>query len=373
MKKLLTSTFLLLTCSMPAQAYYYMTCDGDKVDWEGTNSKTLRAHTISFEQDPMRNALDRQIARFNFNPSKFRLDVSYGHSDVALKNEKSEIWFSTDQDVLKNRPGFTKMRFECTKFKSKMIEADVVLQGDFSKIDWTYTDDRVSLWTYEGNNSALRTTIMHEFGHVIALLHTIETYGVMGNASRTTNTNGNRARSYLGEDGSSGAVKLYGTNSSNIEDVSVSHWKFVAAGDDPHDDYSEHDRTEVYDSDIKVIEETSNKNSEIHYKVKKGQTIGVQFTYENSGQDEQSVDIGFFLSGNNTITTGDLFLRDNEITITRNSALTLIHNVTIPAWVPSGYYFVGSIIDYNKKLGEQTGSNNISYIGIRVLKDNDEI
>ncbi len=355
-----------------ADAYYYLTCDGNKIDWQ-SNTKTLRAHTESFEQDAMRGALERQITRFNFNPSKFRLSLALNDNSVAFANDQNEIWFSFEQDTLKKRPGVTKMRYKCTHFKSEMLEADVVLQGDFSLINWTYTDDRASLSVYGGDNRALRTTIMHEFGHVMGLLHTIETYGVMGNSSRHNNTNGNRARTYLGEDGSSGAVKLYGTASSHIQDVGVSHWKFEAAGDDPFDDYSQHTRTRVYDLDDNAIEDRESKQGERHYEVKKGQSIQVEFTYENNGQDEQNVKAAYYLSGNNKITTGDLFLGERSFTLSRNTAFTKKKTVNIPAWVPSGFYFVGVIIDYDNGLSETTGSNNATYIGIKVLKEIDEI
>jgi hypothetical protein len=355
-----------------AQAYYYLTCDGDKIDWQ-SNSITMRAHTESFEQDAMRTALETPTDRFNFNPSKFRINLSLNENNIDFANEQNEIWFSYIQDFLDNRPGATQMRYYCTHFKSEFIEMDVVLQGDFSLIDWTYSDDRSSLSVYGGENRALRTTIMHEFGHVMGLLHTIETYGVMGNSSRHSNTNGNRARTYLGEDGSSGAVKLYGTASSNIEDVGVSHWKFKASGDDPYNDYSEHTRTRVYDSDGDLIEDKEKKNGENHYEVKKGQTIQVEFTYENNGQDEQTIYAAYYLSGNNTITTGDLFLDDRPFTIARNTAHRHQKTIKIPAWVPSGLYFVGVIVDYENELSEKTARNNATFIGIKVLKEIDEI
>jgi hypothetical protein len=321
----------------------------------------------------MRDALETQVERFNFNPSKFRLDLSLNEGSVAFANEQNEIWFSFSQDLLDERPGATQMRYTCTNFKSEFVEMDVVLQGDFSLIDWSYTDDRASLSAYGGENRALRTTLMHELGHVMGLLHTIETYGVMGNSSRHNNTNGSRSRTYLGEDGSSGAVKLYGTASSSVEDVGVSHWKFKASGDDPFDDYSEHTRTRVYDSNGDLIEAKEGKDGENHYEVRKGQTIQVEFTYENNGQDEQTVSAGYYLSGNNKITTGDLFLDDRPFTLSRNTAHVHRKTVTIPAWVPSGLYFVGVVIDYDNKLSEKTANNNATYIGIKVLKEIDEI
>lgn len=378
MKTLIASIFSLLLVALPAHAYYYRTCDGNKIDWQ-TNTVILRALGLSFDWQPAQDAINREITRFNFNPSKMRIGVTHGHNDIGMDNDKSEIWASVNQDLLEQRSGVTFTWYKCTNSKSEILETDIVLQADPASLkddkdfDWTFSDDRASLRVYGGDNRAIRATMMHEIGHVAGLLHTIETYGVMGHASRHANTNANKARVYLGEDASSGVVKLYGTASENIEDVGVSHWKFVSAGDDPKEDYSEHNRTVVYDNDGDLIEDTSNKNSEIHYKVKKGQSIKVEFTYENNGQDEHELEVGFFLSGNNTITTGDLFLRDSKVTIARNSAYTTSKTVTIPAWVPSGFYFVGAIIDYDKKLSEQTGSNNTTYIGIRVLKAIDEI
>ena len=366
--KTLACGVVAMSLAGSAHAYYFQTCDGDKIDWPG-NNQPMRGHTISFEQDAMHDALDVTVKRININPSKFRFDHSFGDSSVGFSNDQNEIWFSVDQDYLEESSGKTRVRFKCTVFTSEILETDIVLQGDFSVVDWTFSDDRPSLSVYGEDNRALRATIMHELGHALGLLHTIETYGVMGNASRHSNTNGNRARVYFGEDGASGAVRLYGTASSDIEDMGVAHWKFVEAGDDPKKDYSVHGRTVVYDLSGEEITDTQTINGERHYKVEKGQSIQVEFSYENNGKTELGVDVGFYLSGNNTITTGDLPLGTRHLTLGRNSVHTTKTTVQIPAWVPSGTYFVGAVIDHNNKIAEKTFHNNATYVGIKVLKD----
>jgi len=363
-------TAVLLLMATPSHAYYYRTCDGHKIDWQ-SNTKGMRGHSISFEQDAMHDALDVEVIRINFNPSKFRFNHSFGDTSVGFENGHNEIWFTTSQDYLDDRPGVTRTLYKCTTFKSEILETDILLQGDFSKVDWTFSDDRPSLSAYGGDNRALRATIMHELGHAVGLLHTIETYGVMGNSKRHSNTNGSKARVYFGEDASSGAVKLYGTSSSDIEDMGVSHWKFVQAGQDPKTDYSLHDRTKIFTLADDEIEEGQTKNGEFHFEVEKGQSIQVEFTYENNGKSELGVDVGFYLSGNNSITTGDLLLRTRHLTLTRNAAHTSKTTVEIPAWIPSGLYFVGAVTDYNNQIQETTFNNNTAYIGIKVLKDDD--
>jgi hypothetical protein len=45
----------------------------------------------------------------------------------------------------------------------------------------------------------------------------------------------------------------------------------------------------------------------------------------------------------------------------------------MPPWVPSGDYFVGAIVDPDDEIGEMTGANGATFIGVRVLPDDDEI
>ena len=58
----------------------------------------------------------------------------------------------------KRARGKTRVRFKCTVFTSEILETDIVLQGDFSVVDWTFSDDRPSLSVYGEDNRALRAT-----------------------------------------------------------------------------------------------------------------------------------------------------------------------------------------------------------------------
>lgn len=363
---------MLLAVSVDASAYYYYVCDGNPVEWADDN-QTLRAHAGSFPNGALQQALQVQIDRFNFNPSKLRLEVVFGDNDVGFDNGQNEIWFTPSQSILTGHPGHTRTRYQCTHSKSELKEADVLLQGDPDKIDWVVSDDRAPLSAYGGTGTALRNAIMHELGHVGGLLHTLETYGVMGDARQHNNTNGSKSRTYLGEDGGNGLVDLYGIASGDIQDLAVSHWKFLSAGDDPIDDYSTHTRTRVYNLAGNVIQNTETVNGEKRYRVQKGQTIKVEFTYENNGKSTLYVNVAYYLSGNNTISTADLPLGTRVLHLGRNTVYTTTTTVTIPNWIPSGYYYVGAIIDSNNLIAEKSGANNASYVGIRVMPDNNNI
>jgi hypothetical protein len=47
--------------------------------------------------------------------------------------------------------------------------------------------------------------------------------------------------------------------------------------------------------------------------------------------------------------------------------------LTIPSWVRSGYCFVGAITDESHQISEESGASNASYVGIRVMPDNNSI
>ena len=371
--KRLSALLLFLLCyAHQASAYYYRTCDGNKIEW-ADNNQTLHVHEDIPQNTSLGNALASTVDIFNQNPSKFRLNLSWGDSSVGLENGQNEIWFSSNGKYLpENRTGVTLTKFKCTAFKSEILETDIMFKWNIDEVVWTYSDVRKAWDSYGGYGHPLRATAMHELGHVGGLLHTNDTYSIMGDANRHANANGNRARIYLGEDAAGGLVRLYGSASGDLQDVSVSHWHYVSGGPEPGEDYSEHARTLLYGSngmrpDYKVVDQ------ERHYYVNKGEEITVKFTYENNGKDEQDVEVAYYLSGNSTITTGDLLLGTWKKTLGRNSVYTADRKLRIPAWIPSGDYFVGVIVDPNNKIHEMTGANNATFIGIRVLPDNDQI
>lgn len=95
---------------------------------------------------------------------------------------------------------------------------------------------------------------------------------------------------------------------------------------------------------------------------------GLEFTYENLGRNTKNVDIGYYLSTNDLITTFDTLLGQGNIAALGSSIVTTNNTyVTIPSNLPSGSTrYIGAIVNFNNKFTEATAANNATYVGIRV-------
>ena len=109
-------------------------------------------------------------------------------------------------------------------------------------------------------------------------------------------------------------------------------------------------------------------NGEPRYNVNKGQQYLVEFSYENNGESYQTTEVGYFISTNDYISTGDRRIGGrNGMGLGRNTVFTFQAPVTIPADLVSGQtYWLGVIIDEDSTLSEVTETNNRTYISIRV-------
>ena len=77
---------------------------------------------------------------------------------------------------------------------------------------------------------------------MLGLAHSKSSYQIMGNDVTHIHANGNTTRAYFGEDAGDGAVFLYGEEEHDVEDVSLSHWKYGGYSGE----YSTHVRTQMY-------------------------------------------------------------------------------------------------------------------------------
>ena len=355
---------VLLFAHSFAHGYSYWACDGTKVDWN-SDTVTIRAGAVTFaEGDPYRTALAWVISRLNQNPSDFEFNLSYGDTSLSRSNDQNEIWASTNPDYLQDEetgdwyPAVAWTRRTCGS-NPRIIESDVVFNADRT---WTSGTTKWSMTAYGGSARPFRTTAMHELGHALGLAHVNTEYNIMGSDTNCLQTNGNDAYAYFGEDASHGAVFLYGADSSSPEDVSVVHWRYKGT----NGEYSTHERTDIQDSAGNTLTSFTTDDEPFFY-VDNGETIKVQFTYENNGTTTfDSVDVGFYLSTDDTITTLDEYLTTKTIgSFSRSNVYTTYHTVTLPSDLqPSRYYYIGAIIDCEDSIDEVLESNNATYIGL---------
>jgi len=103
------------------------------------------------------------------------------------------------------------------------------------------------------------------------------------------------------------------------------------------------------------------------YYVSKGQSVLVEFAYERSGESTQTVNVGFYVSTNNVISTAERLIKTFSTTLGRADVYTTRVAATIPADLVSGTtYYLGAYVDYDNKITKVDSANNAAYPIIRI-------
>jgi hypothetical protein len=364
MKQLISIAIVLgsLTYIQSTEAASWRTCSGNKIKWD-SNTVTMRASNVSFPSgSSYRSALQTVISRVNDNPSKFNFNLSTGDTSVGFDNGQNETWFTNDSDALDGAPAVAFSWTHCYwlfGWRHGIDEVDVVFNNN---VTYTSSSNKSALNTYGGSARPFRTTATHEFGHALGLLHENRYYNIMGQDWDFIHANGNSTRAYLGEDAANGAVILYGTTGGYMEDVSLSHHKYLGTSGE----YSRHQPTRLYNSSGGNLSRFGNSGEWV-YRVNKGQTVRLELTAENNGKSYQSPAVGYYVSTNNYISTGDRRIGTGSLGLGRNIPYTFQRTLTIPSDLNSGqYYWLGAVIDYNGAISESSGVNNATYVRIYV-------
>lgn len=321
----------------------------------GSNSTSMRASSVSFPAgNAYRTALGTVASRWNQNPSNFFFSQLYDDTSVGLNNGQNEVWFTADASY---NPAVTVSRWNGS---GTLIESDVLF---YVSAGYTTSMNKTSIWPYGGASRPFETTAMHEYGHALGLGHEADEYNIMGQDWTHLSLNGSTARSYAGEDADDGTVSLYGLwSGGTIEDVGVVHMKRTGASGE----YSSHGLTKMYNSSGVELPFTT-FNGQRRYNVSKGQSVQVEFTYENNGEAYQSPGVGYYISTDSNITTGDTQFATASYGLGRADVLTSKRTLTIPSSLVSGStYYLGAIIDWNNAITEVNSANNAAYHIIRI-------
>ncbi|MGE3511090.1 MAG: matrixin family metalloprotease [Vicinamibacterales bacterium] len=324
--------------------------------WVGT-SATMRLSGISFPAaSPEQNAIIAARDAWNLNPSPFRFSLLFNDLSVSRSNSQNEIWIT---------PGLAwpAVTYPVYNASGDLIEADIVFNDDKC---WAFNPTAyTNLEGYGTNCRLMAASAIHELGHALGLAHEADEYNVMGNAWTHVHVNGTAADAYVGEDASDGAVALYGLSATAGEDVSVSHWKYDAAGTGSSA-YSRHMRVQLYDAAGVALGGASIENGATRFDVTSGQTIQVEFTYENSGRSTQTPEVRLVLSTNNLISVLDTTLTTQTPTIGRNDVYTRRYTVTLPGGLAPGFMWIGAILDPSSVIAELDETNNATWIPVDV-------
>jgi hypothetical protein len=355
----LASIALLMTFKIEdASAYTYLrVCGSTPARW-ASNLYAANAHT-SFSSGPWRTALASVVQSWDNNPSNLAVRVAYGDPSIGLQNGQSEVWWATN-------PGADALTYPWVSLAGcRYTEADIIFKNNPS-VPWTDSANKPTFFTYGGGYRPFHATGIHEFGHAAGLGHTNNFYSVMGTDYTYLSTNGQTARAYIGADASAGVIALYGLWANGPDDLSVVHWRWngTATGE-----YADHCRTRMFNSAGGLLLRVAGNpcyGAEPVFQVSRGQTVQVEFTYENLGRNNRTFAVGYFVSSNSTINTADQFLGANSITLPRQNAWSAATRLVVPTNLARGYYWLGAIVDYNNAIGERLENNNASYVQIFV-------
>jgi hypothetical protein len=105
-----------------------------------------------------------------------------------------------------------------------------------------------------------------------------------------------------------------------------------------------------------------------------GARYQVRWSVANLGTQNETYNIRWYLSINNTITTYDVPIGTNvnaRQSVGRFSTWSRL--LRMPQKVTPGIYFVGHIVDYDNRVWEQRGGNNYTYMArkVRLLPSSD--
>jgi hypothetical protein len=355
------STGLAALAAAPAAlAYSNLYCDspGNKIRF-GSNAVGLQASSNSFPAGFWADGITDTVNRFNQNPSNFRYNLTISNDGVGRGNGQNEIWFSSDASALQGAPAIAYQYYKCWwlfGWHYGMDEVDVLYDVNGG---YTATRTAAALGGYNGTGRPLQSTGIHELGHGGPLNHVNTEYNVMGTDFEHLHANGGTVNSYVGEDTADGLVSLYGVRS--WQDVAVSHWKYSGASGE----YSDHTKTVIRTTGGSALP-TRVVDGETAFRVNRGSTYQVEFTYENNGADfRPGLVTGYYISSNNIITTADRRIAGASWDLGRGNVLTTTVNLMIPAdLTPGRAYWVGVIIDENNAVAEGVESNNATYLPI---------
>jgi len=325
-----------------------------------TNSHTLYLNPWVQLLMPDHYAILQQAADIvDGNASQMRFTMANDDdTSISTGNGESEIDFTSDAVALCGRTGCTHV---LTDGAGSIVETDVFFDVD---ADWLLNDTKTLSMAYDPNGTRpLLNVAVHEFLHALGAEHESDVYNIMGVEWNVVSTNGEHTETMVSEDTTQGLISVYGARggvTSTIEDLSVTHWKWLMAG---AAGYSRHTRCLLHTSTGGALTLLSTADEEPEYQVSAGQTIEVEQTVENHGTTFHTVDVKWYVSENDYISKYDTLIASSSLDKATNGPFTWTRTVTLPSNLVSGTtYWIGVVVDPDDVLGERNEVNNATYI-----------
>ncbi|MEZ5573848.1 MAG: CARDB domain-containing protein [Halioglobus sp.] len=218
-----------------------------------------------------------------------------------------------------------------------------------------------------GGGRAILATAIHEGGHCIGMGHENTVYNMMGDERDHVTRNGTITYYGPGENLSDGLIDRYGKRSATdtYRDVGVTIMRY----DTVSGEYSSHKFGVLRNTSGVTLPVVGSYEGQDVYEVVAGEQVRMELTIENNGEkNTESFHMGFYLSTNSIISTGDTLLgTDNGYIQSRNAPYEVNETVTIPIGTAPGNYYLGAYVDHDFLIPEVTSANNIAYYPVTVL------
>ena len=316
--------------SSEAQAYNYSTCGGNPIKWNRGWTNLY----ISTTSMPIGGVWDNglQSAMWHWNNVKGSSFLFYVGRDTdgthSNTNGVSEVYW--DPTLSGTTLAVTSTRYHCYWQNGYQFGIDETDLGFNSNYSWT--SGAYNYATPTGAPFSFEAVAMHELGHVMGLDHDDRWMATLNSFYPHSGPLGStREWDPFGDD-RLGARALYGDGTTEV-DIAGSVLKRTGAG-------------------------TSNLVSSPAWAAR-GSNTTMEFTFLNQSTSTRTFDIGFYLSANDVISTGDTLLGTSYgASGTAGFTGTFSRSLYIPTWIAPGTYYLGFIVDPLNTLGENNEGNN---------------
>ena len=353
-RNLVLASLLLPNLVADARAGSWNTCGTEKLKWTLPQVSMVVRQSDFPEGSDFGDAIEWAANRWSSTASNIGYKVTFVPDEPDLfedENDVSEIYLVDNLDA-PARTFTWKVDQTCT-----ITEADILINSTHA---WTTSTDADDLISYFGSDRPFQTMMLHELGHAQGLAHDGDTYSVMGEDYNHIHLNDGIATAYLGEVDIAQSVDTYGAKAGVIEDVGLAHWKRIGFTGGS-DGYSLYGRTALVSTDGTPIYHDGDKLG-----VDVGAELKMEVAVENFGKSDQVMNIGWYLSSNDDISTGDFLLATQGVLVLVDEPELIQSPVlALPSDLPSKTdFWIGAVIDYDEWLPEQNEWNNRTQIAI---------
>lgn len=198
---------------------------------------------------------------------------------------------------------------------------------------------------YDPAHYGSRTTLVHEMGHALGLLHDDRFMNMMMTNDGEGKYCGSAATVFPHPDAEQGGRRLYPGLQRDGHDLGASEFRLAGSND-------------------VELNNTAGTTS-----VCPGDTFTFRWSVGNLGTFDEVYDVDWYLSTDRTITTSDIFVTRNVgASELKENFNTWTKTITIPNTVAWGtVYYLGTILDPDNHIGEWYETNNGTYAARKFL------